>query len=152
MTQVMEERALTARIDRRQRVQRLLELARHLEESDRLLVEQVYRHGRPLSELARACRISPRNLQVRLSKAIRRMGQPDFLFLAYRSHLLDPPTRSAAKRVVGRGLTYREAAGQLGVSLHDLRGRMLAFRRSLHAALLARPTSPAAADPPFNNH
>lgn len=132
------------RIERRRQVQRLLDLAEHLDASDRLLVEHVYRHGRPISELAKIVHRPPRALQLRLARLLKRMSTTEFQFMTRASHTLNPPTRSVARRVICQGQSYRCAAAQLHVTIHHVRTHMTRFRHALRRRLAATdPNNPS---------
>jgi len=141
------ERAPT-RIDLRKRVRRetadrLVALAAHLPTPDRLLVEAVFREQRTLAELAEmlhpeaasgeAARLARRQLSRRLRRLVERLSSPAYQAaaagLAAGSEGWTAPQRRVAIACVLHGLTQREAATRLGLSLHTV--------RSHHRAVLA---------------
>ncbi|MCC6680053.1 MAG: sigma-70 family RNA polymerase sigma factor [Phycisphaeraceae bacterium] len=124
-----------ARDRRRKRLNQLVDLARHLPEADRLLIEHIYWHGLPISRLAKATGCPPRTLQRRLAILIKHMSSTEFQFLARRGRNLDPDTRRTACRVILLGQNYRHVADELGLSLHEVRRQMARFRRHLYQRL-----------------
>lgn len=106
---------------RRAWVERILDLARHLDEPDRLLIEQVYRHGRPIAELARLTGTNMRTLQRRVAHLILRMRRRDYQFVACQPELLPKHVRRVAQHVILEGKSLREAAEKTNLSLHQVR-------------------------------
>ena len=109
------------RLRQRDAAELLVDLAVHLAEPDRALIEHVYRHGRPLTEAAPLARQSPRTLQRRLSRTVRRMLDPRFRQLAYQPELLPDPLRHPARQWVLEGRSLREAARLSAASVHRVR-------------------------------
>ncbi len=124
-----------AREQRRKRLEQLVNLAEHLEEQDRLLVEHIYKRGLPIGRLAKAAGRRPRALQRRVALLIKRMSSTEFQFLARRSRTLDDQTRRTACRIILQGQSYRHTADAMGLSLHEVRRCMARFRRHLHRRL-----------------
>ena len=101
--------------------ERILQLAEHLRTPDRLLLEQVYRHGLSAADVARLTGQPPRRVQRRLARLLQRMRDPLFKFVVARSELLPPPARAAARRVILQGQSLRSTAQSTGQSLHEVR-------------------------------
>ena len=117
---------------RRDRVERLLERADHLSREDRLLIEQVYRHGIAVSDIGRLSGKPARTLRRRITVLVQRMNSPLFEFVVSHSDLLPTGMRRTAELVVLRGHSLRRASTLSGQSLHHVRLHM----RSLY--VLAR--------------
>jgi DNA-directed RNA polymerase specialized sigma24 family protein len=108
--------------------ERVLQLAQHLGESDRALIEQVYEHGQSLSKVAKATGVPASQLQRRLSRVLKRMRQPLFRFVAVRGDLLPREVSGTARRVVLQGMSLRETARRSGLTLHRVRKHMETVR------------------------
>ncbi len=121
--------------DRRRHTERVLHLASFLPEDQRLLVEHVYRHGMPLSQLARAAGVSAERLRSRMRKTLKRMEMREFAFVAVRPELLPPDTLRTAQLLFLQGLSLRQAAAGRGCSLHRVRLDLVAVQSlaRLHA-------------------
>ncbi len=119
----------TQRVDHgRDHAERVLALAEHLSEPDRLLVEQVYRHGLPAAEVARLMGVPPRTMQRRLAALVRRTADPLFRFVAGHLDLIPEPARTPARRHFLQGQPLREIAQRLGLTLHQVRQHTEAVR------------------------
>jgi DNA-directed RNA polymerase specialized sigma24 family protein len=105
----------------RRHAERILHLASFLPEDQRLLVEHVYRDGRPLSELARAAGVPAGRLRSRMRKTLKRMVMREFAFVAVRPELLPADTLRTARMLFLEGLSLRQAAADRGCSLHRVR-------------------------------
>ena len=109
---------------RRTNAARVLRLARKLPAPERLLIEQVYRHGLPVAEVARLTAKPTRSLQRRVANLIQRIRQPLYQFVASRGELLPREVRSTAKYSVLAGLSLRQTSIMTGLSLHRVRQHM----------------------------
>lgn len=109
------------RLSRRRWVETLLDLAGHLDRRDRLIIEQVYRHGVPMTDVAALTGQPARNMHRHVAGLIRRMRDPLFAFVAEAGDLLPRHTRAVARRVILRGQSQRLAADELGLKLHQVR-------------------------------
>jgi DNA-directed RNA polymerase specialized sigma24 family protein len=118
------DQGVTPLLRRRKDVEQVLELAQHLPEADRLLIEQIYRHGRPAAELARLLGCRPRLVQRRVSILLKRLRQPLFRFLVNHQQLLPRDLRPIARRAVFEGCSLRRTAQLTGRSLHHIRQDM----------------------------
>jgi hypothetical protein len=119
---------LERRSRRRDEVERLLELAQHLAERDRLLLEQVYRHGLVVADLARVSGGNPDALRRRIQRLIHRLDDPVFHFVVGHGDLLAPVVRRVATRVILHGRPLRQAAADTGLSLHEVREHVAEVR------------------------
>jgi len=107
---------------RRDQSELLLYRAAFLEdEADRLLVEQVCQHGRPLRELATMQGVAPKLIERHYNALIRYLKDPSYSYLTVNAALLRPEVRRTAQaRYFGRR-TLRQTAKHLGLSLHEVR-------------------------------
>lgn len=110
--------------DRRDRVEATLDLAGHLPERERALVEQVFRRGASIREIARLTGTPPGTL----GKRLRRIQSPLYLFLDRHADLLPAPERRTAEAIVFAGLSLRAAAAHNQTTLHTVRVHMRAVR------------------------
>lgn len=113
---------------RRNEVESLLGLADHLEERDRLLVQQIYQYGLSLAALARLTGRSQRAVRGRIRKLMARMRSPVFGYVVLQGESLPARTRQVAEEVVVRCRSLRSTAAYLGMSLHAVREQMAAVR------------------------
>ncbi len=109
---------------RRNHTERILQRAEHLHESDRLVIEQVYARGMSITALARLTRTSPRKLQRRMVKLIRRLDSPIFLYVVRNRYHLPDETRRIAELAICRGQSMRRIATVTGMSLHHVRQQL----------------------------
>jgi len=112
----------------RDQVERLLERADYLEDADRLLVEQVYRHGMPVTDIARLTGDRPRNLQRRVAKLLKRLNSKLFLYVISHKDSLASSVRRSSELVVLHGHSLRRAASLSHRSLHQIRQDIRALR------------------------
>ena len=113
---------------RREAAERLLTLAEHLPTEDRLLIEQVYRHGLSVAQVAQLTSQPRRRLQRRIAQILRRMRDPLFRFVAGRGELLPRDVRPTARMVVLEGRSLRDVARRRDSSLHYIRQHMRTVR------------------------
>jgi hypothetical protein len=106
---------------RRAWVERILDLAKHLDAPDRLLIEQVYRYGRPTAELAQLTGTNTRTMQRKVAQLILRMRRRDYQFVAYQGDLLPRHVRPVARHVILEGRSLRDAASLSNLTLHQVR-------------------------------
>ncbi len=110
-----------------------LGLAEHLGRPDRALVRGVYDRGLSAADIARAAGAPPRRLQRRLNVVMDRLASA-----AYRQVLAQGGDWPAARRriataVIVHGLSQRDAASQLKLSLHTVRRELARIRAMLDA-------------------
>lgn len=112
---------------RRDLAERMVEAAPYLAGPDRYLVEGVFRDGRSIAELAAAWgqspppRYAPRALRRRLHRVVERVHSPKFQMVVEWRGSWEPVRRRVATACVLHGLTFREAAESLGMSVHAVR-------------------------------
>lgn len=132
--------AVQRRLGQRQQAEFVLAMAEYLPDEERLLIEQVYRDGRPVSELARMSRRSPRQLQRQVRNAVNRLSQRDFQYVVTHEALLPREMRAVARRRCLENRSLRETARVTGQSLHQVRQ----LDQRLQAHLQAHAQLPAA--------
>lgn len=108
-------------MNRRDLIEHLLALAEHLDERDRLLLEQIYKHGLSAAQVASLTGQPTRRLQRHVRRLLKRLDDPLFRFTVARLDLLPPDTRPVARAVFLHGLSLRETAHRTGLSLHRVR-------------------------------
>ena len=118
----------------RRRTEGLLTYAEHLDSADRALVEAVFERGASAAGLARAMSRDPRHVRRRLKRLINRMSSRMFQFVLRQRMHWTPNQRRVAEAVVLRGLTQRQAASELGLTLHQVRTYMHAVYVLAHEA------------------
>ncbi|HZW09546.1 MAG TPA: sigma factor-like helix-turn-helix DNA-binding protein [Phycisphaerales bacterium] len=127
----------TERVDLRRGVhretaERLVGMAAHLAAPDRLLVEAVLKEGRRLPEVvemltpatavgAEAVHRARRQIRRRFHQLLARMRTEEFRLVVEQKDRWPAAQRRVAVACVLQGLTQREAASRLGLSLHTVR-------------------------------
>lgn len=106
---------------RRQAAEQIVARAAFLPPSDRLLVQLYLEHGRTLKDLAEASGLPPRVMSRKMRKLITRVASERFDFVLH--HMESWPTgrRKVAIAMVLHGLSIRDAAQTLAVSLYTVR-------------------------------
>ena len=125
---------------RREVAEVLVERAELLPEPDRRLIEGVFRDGRSIREVAAVWGDPPgpgrdeRTLRRRLHRLVRRLYSPEFLVVAQLRERWAPARRRVATACVLHGLSLREAAEALGMSMHTVRRQLDAVSAIVEAA------------------
>jgi DNA-directed RNA polymerase specialized sigma24 family protein len=126
---------------RRRHARRLIEhivaAAAVLPDQERLLIETTYGDGKRLTDIARLRGDDPRTLRRRVRGIVRRMLDPEFGFVASRRAEWPRTRRLVAERCVLQGVSLRDAATTLGISLHTVRRHRDAIRALADAATTA---------------
>lgn len=122
------DQARTNVLDRRDAAERLLQRAQHLARPDHLLMEQIYRHGLSIADVARLLNERPRSLQRRVKRLLLRLNDPLFIFVAGRFDVLPREMQATARLVVLEGRPLRDAARITGTTLHRVRQHLDAVR------------------------
>lgn len=121
----------------RERVQGLLEDSRLLEPADQWLLGQHLGSGRSMASIARELGCSADRVRARVRRLIARVESEVYRFVLERTEAQgggwDAEVRAIARACIGRGMSMRSAARELGVSAHVVRARML----EVHAMLVA---------------
>ncbi|MFA9479654.1 helix-turn-helix domain-containing protein [Phycisphaerales bacterium AB-hyl4] len=115
-------------LDRRDAAERLLQRAQYLAPHDRLLLEQIYRHGLSVADVARLLNDRPRTLQRRVKRLLTRLNDPLFRFVAGRLEMLPRDMQTTARLVVLEGKALRDTARSTGLTLHRVRQHLDAVR------------------------
>lgn len=111
----------------RTHIERLLDLAQHLADQDRLLIEQIYRHGLSATEVARLLGERPDRTRRRITRLLKTINKPEFNFLVRHEQILPTPVRETCRRVFFEGLSLRKAAQRTGKTLHQVRQDLATF-------------------------
>jgi len=109
------------RYQRRNSIERLLDRAKYLGETDRALIDQVYRHGSSIPSLARVSGQSITNLRRQMERSLKRINSPLFTFMITHGDLLPAKVRRTATLVALKGYSQRRAADVSGLTLHRVR-------------------------------
>jgi hypothetical protein len=91
-------------------IDRVLRLADHLDPADRALVRSIYDRGMSAGELARAIGRTPRAVNRRLERLVRRVSTPEYRFILRERRSWPATRRRVAELVFLRGGTQRAAA------------------------------------------
>lgn len=112
------------RSHRRNAIEKLLDRAKYLNETDRALIDQVYRYGSSISSVARISGQRAANLRRQMAKLLKRVNSPLFAFMIVHGDLLPVKVQRTAKLVVLKGYSQRRAADVSGQTLHRVRRHM----------------------------
>lgn len=112
----------------RARAERLLRLAEHLPDGDRLLVELRYRDGQSIGVLAGLAGVSRTAMYERLARIRRRMASPEYRWAVVHARDLPPQTAEIARRVFLGGVPIRQAALALDLELRRVSVLVAALR------------------------
>lgn len=117
-------------------VERVLLLASHLPETQRALLEAIYRDGMTPLAIARLSGTTSRAVRRRASLIIARITSPAYAVAV--THACGWPALRAgvARRCVVEGMGVRATARMLGVSVHAVRGELLRIRAIADAMTL----------------
>lgn len=102
----------------------LLERSHWLAPEDRALMLAVLRDNLTAAEVAQARAERPRIVRRRIRQLIKHMSSPLFHFAATNAPRWPDLRRAIATTIVLRGRSNREAAAELGLSLHTVRNEM----------------------------
>ena len=108
-------------LHRRGLIERLLDHASSLDESDAALLRSVYGSGLTATQLARALRQHPRAVRARVHRLIMRISSPAFQFVVREQHRWPPRRRQVAQSIVLRARTQRQTARALDITVHEVR-------------------------------
>ncbi len=99
----------------------LVRRAHWLDPKDRELVLAMFRDGRSALSIARLLEQDPRMVRRRLKRLARRLQDPRVAYVVAHQAQWAPGRRRVARRLYIAGLSMREVASELGVSLHCVR-------------------------------
>jgi len=117
-----------SRVDRRDTVERLLHYAEYLAPGDRALLRAVYDRGMSVAEFARASGASAKFIRGRLRRLINRINAEEFQFTIRHMHAWPARRRAVATAMILHGLSMRDAARSLGMSIHQVRQHLQHIR------------------------
>ncbi|MDX2145924.1 MAG: hypothetical protein SFZ23_00240 [Planctomycetota bacterium] len=136
------------RKDARRRAEQLLAASQYLPPADRVLIELVFRDGRPAADVATVCRLqcvgdksrsvgpssvpatgtsvtlpttSPARVRARVRRLARRLASPEFIFVVHHRAGWSTTRRNVASALWIEGLSMRATAQALNLSLHTVR-------------------------------
>lgn len=136
-------RERAARLERRieqgrSRAESMLALAGHLPESDRVLIEAVYRDGLTARSIARLRGAPCVTVRRRLARIVDRMESFEFRLAASQGRTWPAERWAVVRAVVLEGRTLRESAAMLGITLHATRREVAHVRALAEAARQSR--------------
>ena len=109
------------RYHQRSNIEKLLDRAKYLGETDQALIDQVYRHGSSISSVARASGQSAGELRRQMARSLKRINSPLFTFMITHGDLLPVKVQRTAALVALKGYSQRRAADASGQTLHRVR-------------------------------
>ena len=127
LSRISEKASRATRLHRRQ-AEQIVELAQHLPRADALLIEQVYKLGIPVAQIALVAAKPAHLINRRVHKLLKRLNDPVYRHLIAFGDLLPREIRHTAELITVQGCTLRQAATRRGVSLHTIRKQMIAVR------------------------
>jgi len=138
----MEKVKNSGRPDRRQRradLEQVLTLSAHLAPEERVLIDQIYREGLSIANVARLRGRPASTVRTQVQGLIRRIHSPAFWYVVSHGDLLPKPTRTVGQMVICQGMSQRAAAIRMRMSLHAVRKHVQTIQAlvSLHAAAMS---------------
>ena len=122
------------RLDKREAMEALAELADVLDPRDAALVQAVCRHGMSIAQCARAGQRDPRMLRRRFTRLMQRVRDPIFSFVWARYQHWPTLRRQVARHVFLAGRSQRDTAALLKTTLHRVRLETRSIRTMYEAA------------------
>lgn len=104
-----------------------LDLAVHLAEPDRWLIEAVLRGGVSCAATAQRLGVAQRTLQWRVKRLLGRLRSPEFAFIVNHRETWPQSRRRVAEIVHLQGGTREHAARQAGLTMHQVRRELTAI-------------------------
>jgi DNA-directed RNA polymerase specialized sigma24 family protein len=105
----------------REHAQRLLNLASDLDPKDQVVLRSVLVEGRTILELASIARVNTKTMHKRVRRLLDRLSHPMTSFIVSHRDHWPRDRRAAATLVLIEGVSLREAAERLDMTLHSLR-------------------------------
>jgi DNA-directed RNA polymerase specialized sigma subunit len=115
----------------------LVQLAAHLPNDERGIIDAIYRDGIPTRTVAEIRGVTPWELRRQLSRLIRRLESPEFILTIRRAGKLSSRDGRIARACFVEGLPTRTAAQRLGVSYYQVRRQRERILSMLDALKLA---------------
>ncbi|MFA9478528.1 helix-turn-helix domain-containing protein [Phycisphaerales bacterium AB-hyl4] len=115
-------------LERRAAAEHVLAMAQHMGHRERVLLEQIYRHGLSITDVARLMNVRPRTLQREVRCLLNRIADPEFGFVVAGQELLPRDVRQVARLVILEGRALRDAAKRTGLTLHRVRCHLATIR------------------------
>ena len=115
------ENSSKQRMNMRSDMEDVLVLSKHLPRRDRLLIEQILRHGSSVPEAAEIFGESEAVLRRRMKSLVSRVRGPEYLLMTQLKERVPWELISSGNAVFVQGKSYRAAAAATGVSLHRVR-------------------------------
>lgn len=104
-----------------------LDLAIHLAEPDRWLIEAVLRGGVSCAATAQRLGVPERTLQWRVRRLIGRLRSPEFAFIVNQREVWPEARRRVGEIVHLRGGTREQAPRETGLTMHQVRRELTAI-------------------------
>lgn len=131
-----------------ERARRLVDVAAHLSEQDRALVEAVLGRGVEVPVMAEAMGLSPSTLRSRIRRLRARAASKEFAFAALFADTLGAERGSVARKCFLEGLSVRQTAKQLALSVHAVRQHRAAVLAQAEEYAIARARRAPVIGPP----
>lgn len=112
----------------RQAAERILARTEFLPPEEQRLLEAVYAQGLTIRRVAELAGIHPRVMSRRIRRIVARSLSVEFTFVAARQRSWRGTRRAVGRACVLHGLSQREAAEHLGLSLHAVRRQCQAIK------------------------
>lgn len=123
-------------------VELLLMRAGLLAPEDAALLEAYFRRGVGALELGRLAGVTPRQIRFRIRRLAQRVFDPGFCYVMRHRDLWGPTRREIAESIYIKGLSRRETARTMGLSLHVVRRHALAIAERIELETSGAPASP----------
>lgn len=131
----------------RDAILRLLAASTWASPADRALIHAVYDQGLSVEAVAAVRCQNPRTLRRHLHRVVDRLGSDAFAYIVRHRRGWSPVRRRIATACILEGLSRRQAAAALRLSLHRVRREMVIVEATLLSAGIELPTSRAPSDP-----
>jgi transposase len=113
---------------RREQVDQLLAMAEYLAPDDRALIEAIYGRGLSVRQVARAGCVTPGRITRRLRRLMQRLASPTFRLALTDSQDWPAQRRRIAEMALVKGVSLRDTAASVGVSLYRERQELERLR------------------------
>lgn len=109
------------RARRRELAEEAVRRSEWLATDEQALIRAVFRNGQSAAQVARLIGVEPRQVRRRMHRIIKRVMAPAFMLVVQHRDQWTGTRRRVAEACFVRGASIREAAAELGVSLHTVR-------------------------------